>query len=142
MIGRRKISNRKHEGGAGGEQVHVGGELAQRFVEVVHLGQDTHHNHNGEDVCGWMSKLVFAAKREFQSNAEAFDSHDGDGADGRANADVNHGIFLPINRGDLIDHDHCEKRDDGDIDQEGCTHAKCQSLHSLLAAEPPKKGSL
>ena len=52
-----------------------------------------------------MRELIIAVESEFESNAEAFDGHDGYGADKRANGDVDQWCRTTIFRRDSIDHD-------------------------------------
>ena len=67
---------------------HLSGKLAQGFVEVVHLGQDADCGQNHEDISRWVAELIAPGKRKLQRNAKRLDRHDGDGADGRANGQV------------------------------------------------------
>lgn len=91
----------KHQRGG---NVHIGRKLAQCFVKVIHLGQDTDHSDNHEDVGGWMGELVVARKGQLQRNAECLDSHDRYRPDRRAYAEVDEGIPSPVSRGDLVYH--------------------------------------
>lgn len=55
-----------------------------------------------------MGELVVAGKGKLKGNAESLDRHDRDGANGRADRDVDESIVLAVNGGDLIDHDDRE----------------------------------
>ncbi len=100
--------------------VHVGRKLAQCLVEVVHLGQDTDHGDNDEDVSRSIAKLVMAVKRQLQGNAECLDSHDRDGPDGGADAQVDERVLLAVDRANLVNHDSRKYADAERVDQEPC----------------------
>ena len=55
-----------------------------------------------------MCKLVFPGEGEFDCNTEAFDRHDRDGANERADGDVNNGVCAPIPGDDGKNHEHAE----------------------------------
>lgn len=55
-----------------------------------------------------MRKLIVMVEGEFQSNAERFDRHDRNGANGRADGDVNQWVLLSVDWGDPVDHDRRE----------------------------------
>lgn len=95
----------------GWSYLHVRTELAQGLVEVVHLGQDTPHHQNDEDVGRGVRELVISCKSHLEGNAKRLDEHDGDGAGCRANRKVDERIFATILGCDLVDHKDGE---DGD----------------------------
>lgn len=97
--------------------VHVGRELAQRLVKVVHLSQDADHRDNDEDVGRGIAKLVMARKRQLQRNAECLDGHDRDRPDSRADAQVDERVLLAVDRADLVNHDARKYADSERIDQ-------------------------
>ena len=55
-----------------------------------------------------MAELIVAGKGELESDAESFDGHDGDGADRRADGEVNKRILLAVQRGDSVYHECCK----------------------------------
>lgn len=114
------------------ETLHVGVELAQCLVEVVHLREDADYNNDSKDICRRMRELVVAAQRKLERNSKALDCHDGDGADGRADADIDHRVLLAIHGRNLVNHDQCEYRHDRNICQEACEQGDVSSdiLHS------------
>lgn len=59
-------------------------ELAQRFVEIIHLRHDTDGCDNHEDIGRREFELVVARQGEFDGDAECFDGHDRDRSDRRA----------------------------------------------------------
>lgn len=59
--------------------LHLSAELAQRFVEVIHLRQDADRGEDHENVSRWVSELVVPGKRKLQRNAEGLYGHDRDG---------------------------------------------------------------
>ena len=79
-------------------------KLVQGLVKVVHLGQDAETGDNGEDISRGMRELVIPAQGQFHGNAKRLDGHDGDGADGRADGDVDKRVLLPIHRSYPVDH--------------------------------------
>lgn len=98
--------------------VHVGGELAERLVEVVHLRQDADGRDNHKHIGRRVGELVVPAKRQLEGDAKGLDGHDRDGADGRADAQVDERVLLAVPRRHLVDHDAREHADDEGIQQE------------------------
>lgn len=107
-------------GGWTGKDLHVGREGVEGFVEVVHLHEDTEHNDDAEYVSAWVGELVFTAEGEFDCDTEAFDGHDGDGADERADGDVDDGIGATVTGDDTVYHDEGEYKDCETVHQETC----------------------
>jgi hypothetical protein len=68
--------------------VHVGRELAESFIEVVHLRQNAGNRYDYEDVGGRVCELVVPSKSHLERNTERFDRHDGYGAGRRADGEV------------------------------------------------------
>ena len=64
--------------------LHVGWELAQSFVEIIHLRKNAYNDDDDEDIGRRVWELVITAQTQFQSNTESFDGHDWNGTDGRA----------------------------------------------------------
>lgn len=85
--------------------------MTERFVEVVHLSENADDDYNREDVSTRVRELIVSGEGELERNAEAFDRHDGNAADGRTDGQVNHRIALAVHWRDLVDHHKCE---DGD----------------------------
>lgn len=56
--------------------LHVGRELFQCLVEIVHLGNDAYCHDNTKSISGRMSELIIAGKCKLDCNAECFDRHD------------------------------------------------------------------
>lgn len=79
-------------------------KLAERLVEVVHLGQYAHRHHNHEHVRARMCELVIASKCQLDGNAEALDRHDGHAADGTADGYVNERVRAAVYGSDAVDH--------------------------------------
>ena len=79
--------------------------MVQCLVEIVHLCQDTETRNDGKDVGGGLSKLIVAPQGKFHGNAKGLDGHDGDGANGRADRDVNERVSLSVHRCYPVDHD-------------------------------------
>lgn len=100
--------------------IHVRAELAQRLVEVVHLRENADHHHNPKDISRRMAELVVPAQGQFDRDSEALDGHDGYTAHAGADAEIDHGVLLAVDRRDLVDHDNRECRDKGAIYQKTC----------------------
>ena len=81
--------------------IHVRVELAEGFVEVVHLSQNAAYNHNDKNVGRRMAELVVACKCHFQGCSKCLDCHDGHGAGGRADGEINERVFAAVFWGDL-----------------------------------------
>lgn len=60
------------------ENPHIGRELAEGLVEVVHLRQNADSGDNHKDIGRRMAELVVARKGQLQRNAKGLDSHDRD----------------------------------------------------------------
>lgn len=101
-----------------GFDIHVGGELAKSLVKVVHLRQDADGRDNHKHVGRRVGELVVAGKRQLEGDAKGLDGHDRDGADGRADAQVDERVLLAVSRRHLVDHDTRERADDEGIQQE------------------------
>ena len=67
-----------------GAYVHIGRELAEGLVKVVHLHQNADGGDDHEDVSRRVTKLVVTCKGELQGDTKCLDRHDRDGADERA----------------------------------------------------------
>lgn len=65
-----------------------------------------------------MRELVVAAEGELERDTEALDRHDGDGADGAADAEVDERVLASVSRRDAVDHDGCEDADEEDVEEE------------------------
>ena len=98
------------------EYSHVGRELTERLVEVVHLCQNADSHDNQENISAWMRKLIIAAERQLHSNAKCLDRHDRHASHRRTNTQEDHGILLAILRRNTVDHDQGEDRDEHAIE--------------------------
>lgn len=78
--------------------------MAKGLVEVVHLGQNADCRNNYEGVRRRMRELVVAAERQFQSDSEGLDRHDGYRAHRRADGNVYQWVFLAIHRANFVNH--------------------------------------
>ena len=91
--------------------VHVGGELAEGFVEVVHLRENAAYDHDDEDVCRGVCELVVPGECHLQRNTEGLDEHDRDRTGRGADGEVDQRVLAAVLGRDLVDH---EDREDGD----------------------------
>lgn len=107
--------------------LHVGRELAQSLVKVVHLGKDTNHSNNHEDISRRVAELVVPRKGQLESNAKRLDGHDRDGSNSRANAQVDKRILLAVDRPNLVDHNRRENADEQRVEQEAYTWSATSS---------------
>ena len=98
--------------------VHIGGELAESLVKVVHLRQDADGRDNHKHVGGRVGELIVPSKRQLEGDAKGLDGHDRDGADARADAQVDERVLLAVSGRHLVDHDAREYADDKGIQQE------------------------
>jgi hypothetical protein len=98
--------------------VHVGIELTQGLVEVIHLCQDADDCDENEDVCAWVSELVVAAQGQLDGDTDTFYCHDGDGANSAADGNVNQRVLASITRAHAVDHDGREDNDQQHIEEE------------------------
>jgi hypothetical protein len=98
--------------------VHVGGELAQGLVEVVHLREDAAYDHDDEDVGRGVGELVVAREGHLEGNAEGLDEHDGDRAGGGADGEVDQGVLAAVLGSDLVDHEDGEDGDEKAVNEE------------------------
>lgn len=92
--------------------------MAEGFVEVVHLSEDASDNHNDENIGRWVCELVLAIEGHLQGGTESFDGHDGNGAGGRADGEVDEGVLAAVLGGDLVDHEDGEDGDEGAVEEE------------------------
>ena len=77
---------------------HVGAELVERLVEVVHLHEDADDRHEGKAVGARMRELVVAIHRELERHAEALDAHHGHAADEGADGEIDERRTLAVRR--------------------------------------------
>lgn len=85
--------------------LHRSGERVQSLVEIVHLRENAESGDDRKDICRRMGELVITSERELQRNTKRFDRHDGNGADGRADRDVNERVLLSVYGRNSVDHD-------------------------------------
>lgn len=110
--------------------LHIRRKLTQSFVEVVHLRQNADHYHNYKHICRGMRELVIAPESELQGNTKCLDRHNGDGADCRADGDVDKRILATISWRNAVYHDTRKCCHHRDVEQKACT---------MLDHEPPSK---
>lgn len=91
-------------------RLHRSRELVQCLVEIVHLRQNAEPGDDGKNVGRGLSELVVAPQCELQGNTESLDRHDRDGANSRADRNVNERVLLSVQRSYPVDHDG---REDG-----------------------------
>ena len=101
---------------------HISTKLTQCLIKIIHLRQDTHHHHDQKHISAGGFELVVAAESHLQSNADALDSHDADGAHGRADGDVDHGIPLAVFGRDPVDHGNGEAGHEDGVEDEACRY--------------------
>lgn len=65
-----------------------------------------------------MAELVVASDSQLDSDTKCFDRHDGDGADGRADGDVNERVSTAIPRGDFVYHGNGKDGDKETVEEE------------------------
>lgn len=87
------------------QHLHIGRELAECFVEVVHLRQDADGGDDHKDIGRRMGELVVARECQLQRNAKGLDSHDRYRTHGGANTKIDKGVFLAVDRSDPVDHE-------------------------------------
>jgi hypothetical protein len=100
------------------ENVHVGGELAESLVEVVHLGQNAADDHDDEDIGRRVRELVLSSECHLERDSEGLDEHDGHGAGGGADGEVDEGVLAPVLGRDLVDHEDGEDGDKCAVEEE------------------------
>lgn len=77
-------------------RLHRSRELIQCLVEIVHLRQNAEPGDDGKDVGRGLSELVVASQCKLQGNTEGLDRHDRDGANSRADRDINERVLLSV----------------------------------------------
>lgn len=118
--------------------IHVGVELTQSLVEVVHLRQDADNCDEDKDVGAGVGKLVVAGKGQLDGDADTLDSHDGDRSDSAADGDIDQRVLASITRGHAVDHDGREDNDQQHIEEEACfTSVASSRANSLLPPNSP-----
>ena len=98
--------------------IHVRRKLAQSLVEVIHLRENAANDQDYEDVCRRVCKLVVSSKCHLQGNTEGLDKHDGDGAGGGADGEVDQGVLAAVLGSDLVDHKDGENGNEKAVDKE------------------------
>ena len=81
------------------------------------MRKDATHDHNDEDICRRVAKLILSLECHFQGDAECLDSHNGDRAGRRANRKVYEGILSAMLRSNLVYHDNREYGDECAVEQ-------------------------
>jgi len=108
--------------------LHVGAELAESFIEVVHLGQNADSHDNQKYVGRRMRELILSGKRQLDSNSESLDGHDRNGAHSAADGQIYKGILLSIFGGDFVDHNNGENADDSAVEEEAGLNSVVEDL--------------
>lgn len=94
---RYTISNKTH--------LHIGGELFQSLVEIVHLRDNAYDDDNEKSICWRMCELIISSKCQFQSNSKSLDSHDRNWSNQWTNRDVNEWVSFAILWCHLVNHE-------------------------------------
>jgi len=100
---------------------HVCAELAQRFVEVVHLRHDGDDRDDQKDVGTRMRKLVVSAQCELERDTQTLDGANGDAANCTADAEIDHRVLLAVSGCNEVDHSSRKDNYDKAVEQEACT---------------------
>lgn len=103
-----------------GGDAHVGAELRQRFVEVVHLRENAAYDDDDEDVGRGVGELVVARESHLKRNAKGLDEHDRHRAGGSADGEVDERVLAAVLGSDLVDHEDGEDGDEEAVDEEAC----------------------
>jgi hypothetical protein len=112
--------------------------LTQGLVEVVHLRQNADDCDEDKDVGARMGELVVTGKGQLDGNTDTLDGHDGDGADGAADGNIDQRVLASITRAHAVDHDSREDDDQQHIEEEACfTSVASSSASSLLSPNSP-----
>lgn len=93
------------------EDLHVSRERIQRHIKIIHLDCDTPYYRHSEDIRAGVYELVAAREGEFDSDTEAFDSHDRYRADEGTYGDVDERVGPTVAWGHAVDHDEGENED-------------------------------
>ena len=100
------------------QNVHVCRELAQGLVEVVHLCENASDHQDYENVCGGVRELVVPRKCHLEGDTEGLDEHDGNGAGGRANREVNERVLATVLGRNTVDHEDAEDDTESAVEEE------------------------
>ena len=114
--------------------VHVGRELAESLVEVVHLREDTAYGDDYKDVSRGVRKLVVPGKGHLERNAECLDGHDGDGAGCGADGQVNERVLLAMLGRNVVNHENGEGGDEDAVDEEACRLVRLEACRCSFAS--------
>lgn len=112
--------------------LHVAGEASKCLVKVIHLGDNAETSQNHKDISRRVAELVVACKGKLEGDAESLGRHDGNGADSRADGEIDERILLAVVWGNSVDHED-SKRDDGDGIEEETWWQLLGTMRSFLA---------
>lgn len=85
--------------------VHICGELAESFVEIIHLREDAANCDDYKNVCGGVGKLVVSRESHLKRNTESLDGHNGYRTGGRANGEVDERVLSAVLGRNVVDHE-------------------------------------
>lgn len=112
--------------------------MTQGLVEVVHLRQNADDCDENKDVGAGVGELVVTGKGQLDGNTDTLDGHDGDGADGAADGNIDQRVLASITRAHAVDHDSREDDDQQHIEEEACfASVASSSASSLLSPNSP-----
>lgn len=86
------------------EDSQIRGEAGKRLVEVVHLRHNADNRQEHEDVGRRMRELIVTPECQLQGDSEGLDRHDGHGANGRADGEIDERILLAVFGRNLVYH--------------------------------------
>lgn len=98
--------------------LHVRRELTQGLVEVVHLRKDATYDHDNEDVCRRMRKLVITCERHLERQTKGLDEHDRHRTGCRADGEVDERILATVLWRNLVDHEDGEDGNKEAVEEE------------------------
>jgi hypothetical protein len=99
------------------KSVHIGGELAQSLVKVVHLRKNAAYYQDDEDVGRWMRELVISCKRHLQGDPEGLDEHDRNRSGSRADGEVDKWVLASVLGRNLVDHEDGEYCNESTVEE-------------------------
>jgi hypothetical protein len=111
---------------------HVGVELTQSLVKVVHLSQNADDGNQYKDIGAGVSKLVVSGKSQLDGNAHTLDGHDGHGADSAADGNVDERILASVARAHAVDHGDGEDDDQQDVEEKARLDGVIENLVNRL----------
>lgn len=110
---------------------HVGAELRQCFIEIVHLCHDGDDCYDQENVCARVRQLVATAEGELEGDSKSLDCANGNAADCAANAEIDQWVLFAILGRYSVDHDRRKDDDEEAVKEE----AYSVSVWTILLAK-------